>query len=195
MFVCWYVYFRWSMKTSTVSLNTPTLTIIPQKIVCATCIRDLLTSLFVDGLHEKSPGRVQHNNASFPIDDGRALADGRGVFYQPRSLQVDDQTRDQSAPEPARDVRHVVSSSYAVHHIVYNFQPVHNPGTMLGPGREGDIRHRGDTVGVRLAAHATDTELPFWDVQLFVVARRLSRDGFLIDKAQDRTLVRQHGWD
>ena len=58
---------------------------------------------------------MDDHNAPTPVDDGRAALLGHGLaLHQPRPLQVDDESGDQPAPEPAGCVGHAVAPADTV---------------------------------------------------------------------------------
>ena len=79
----------------------------------------------LDGLHNKPSSRVDDHDTPPPVDDGwTALSRGRLLLHQSRPLQVDDEARDQSTPEPAGCVGHLVSPPDTVDRVRHDSQVV-----------------------------------------------------------------------
>ena len=115
------------------------------------------------------------------------------VLNQTRTLQIDDQPRNEPTPEPAGDIGHVVASSNAVHGIVYHLQAFNNARTLLTAFRS-KRRKRRDAICIRMT-NTPNTKLSLWNIQLFIVATRLPRGRLGVNKVHYRSLVWQHGRD
>ena len=89
----------------------------------------LLTLLgTLNGLDEEASSGMQDNDAPPPVHDWGLLTGGVLLLNETRALQIDHQTRDNSAPESTWDVGHIVPPSDAVHWGIDDLHSVHHVG-------------------------------------------------------------------